>query len=148
MSNLHFNLHLHCLNLLNWFFYQIARDLEWALLLQARHKEKFSVFYLLQFVFQLTTWVVVHNNFLCYDRPNNFFKHLSIPAHQGALDKLNYHLAPLLLTKDWVSLNINCKPLSLIINAGTPLVAKNLFKTQTHDEEKQSGTKSRYIHLV
>ena len=47
-----------------------------------------------------------------------------------------------------ISLDINCETVSLIINIGTALAAKNLFNTRTHDGEEQSRTKSRYIHLV
>ena len=34
------------------------------------------------------------------------------------------------------------------MNVGTPPAAKNFFDKRTHDDEEQSGTKSRYIHLV
>ena len=49
---------------------------------------------------------------------------------------------------NWVSLDTNCKPLSLIINVGTPPAAKTLFDSWTPDDKEQSGTESSYIHLM
>ena len=43
---------------------------------------------------------------------------------------------------------MNCELFSLTIKVSTLITAKNLFKIRTDDDEKQSGTKSRYINLV
>lgn len=119
--------------------------------LGACHKEMLNACYLLQFILPL----IVHNLFytvlIIF---SNTFSWVLSSVHTCHPTKghwawiLNCHLAPLLLTNNWVSLDINCEPLSLIINVRTHLDAKNLFNRQTHDGEEKLGTKSRYMRLL
>ena len=110
---------------LNSFSYQITGDLEW---------------FVFVFIVCISASNVSNCSWSTLDRSNKFLKHLFMdhiihsimPPHQGALRKLNCHLVPLFLTNDWVSSDIICEPLSLIINVGTPLAAKNPFNTRTH----------------
>lgn len=114
--------------------------------------KKSSVDSLLQFVFHLATSVIVDNLhstvLITFSSIFHRFIRWNMPPHQVVLVKLNCHLLLLLLTNDWVSLDINCEPLSLIINVSTHLDAKNLFNRQTHDGDEKPGTKSRYMRLL
>ena len=122
---------------------------------RACHKEMLNACYLLQFILPLTMCVIVHSLFYTVLMIfSNTFSWVSPSVQTCHPTKghwawtLNSHLAPLLLTNDWVSLDINCEPLSLIINVSTHLDAKNLFNRQTHDGDEKPGTKSRYMRLL